>query len=95
MKIHDKIKMKDRINILKWIFQKRRLLKELNDLREHNRKLSETKMVLDQREKMMILDAICCDEYKSKVQNPATPTHIRQIYRGLLAKFRSYVREER
>lgn len=89
MKIRAKIKMKDlKINIFKWIFQKRQLLKNLNEL-------SLSKIILSQREAVMILDAICCDEYKSKVQNPATPVLIRQIYRGLLAKFRSYVREER
>lgn len=82
-----------KINIFKWIFQKRRLLRELNDLRTHNRKLTETKMVLDQREKIMILDALLCDEYAGKVRIPATKHFIRKIYKGLLAKFRFGIKE--
>ena len=82
-----------RVNFLKWIFQKRRLLKELNDLSEHNRKLSETKMLLDQREKIMILDALLCDEYSGKIRIPATKHFIRKIYRGLLAKVKSGIKE--
>ena len=77
-------------NIFKWIFRKRRLI---NELREHNRKLSETKMVLDQREKIMILDALLCDEYSGKIQVPATPHFIRKMYRGLLAKVRAGIKE--
>ena len=82
-----------KVSIFKWIFQKRRLLKELNDLRAHNTKLTETKMVLDQREKIMILDALLCDEYSGKIRIPATKHFIRKIYRGLLAKFRSCIKE--
>jgi len=82
-----------KVNIFKWIFQKGRLLKELNDLKEHNRKLSETKMVLNQRERIMVLDALLCDEYKDKVRAPATKHFIRKIYRGLLAKFKAHVKE--
>ncbi len=82
-----------KVNVFKWIFQKRRLLKELNDLRTHNRKLSETKMVLGQRERIMLLDALVCDEYKDKIRNPETPHFIRLIYRGLLVKFRAEIKE--
>ena len=82
-----------KINIFKWIFHKRRLLKELNDLRAHNRKLTETKMVLDQREKIMILDALLCDEYSGKIRIPATKRFIRNVYKGLLAKFRFSIKE--
>ena len=79
-----------KIKISKWFFRKRRLI---NELRAHNRKLSETKMVLDQRERIMILDALLCDEYSGKVQVPATKHFIRKIYRGLLAKFRANIKE--
>ena len=82
-----------KVNIFEWIFQKRRLLKELNDLRAHNRKLSETKIVLDQRERIMILDALLCDEYSGKIQIPATKRFIRNIYKGLLIKFRVQIKE--
>ena len=82
-----------KVNIFRWIFLKRQLLKELNDLRDHNRKLSETKMVLDQREKIMVLDALLCNQYKSKIQNPATKHFIRMTYRGLLAKVKSGIKE--
>ena len=82
-----------KVNIFIWILHKRRLLKELSDLKEHNRKLSETKMVLDQREKIMILDALLCDEYSGKVQNPATKHFIRKIYRKLLPKVRACIKE--
>ena len=81
-----------KINISKWFFRKRRLIKEL---REHNRKLSETKMVLNQRERIMILDALLCDEYKDKVREPKTPRFIRIVYRGLLAKFKANIKEGR
>jgi hypothetical protein len=82
-----------KVNIFIWILHKRRLLKELNDLRAHNRKLSETKMVLDQRERIMLLDALICDEYKDKVREPKTPRFIRITYSGLLAKFRACIKE--
>ena len=82
-----------KVNIFMWILHKRRLLKELNDLRAHNRKLSETKMVLDQRERIMILDALLCDEYSGKIRIPATKRFIRDIYKGLLAKFRFGIKE--
>ena len=86
--------MKDllKINIFKWVFQKKRILKELNSLKKHNRELSRSKVVLSQREGVMILDAICCDEYKAKVQAPDTRAFVRQIYRGLLAKFRAFIK---
>lgn len=77
-------------NIFKWIFRKQRLI---NELKEQNRKLSETKMVLDQREKIMILDALLCDEYSNKIRAPATKHFIRKIYRGLLAKVRACIKE--
>ena len=77
-------------NIFKWIFRKRRLI---NELKEHNRKLSETKMVLDQRERIMILDSLLCDEYSDKIRNPATKHFIRKTYRGLLAKVKSGIKE--
>ena len=83
-----------KVNIFRWIFHKRPLLKELNDLRTHNRKLTETKMVLDQREKIMILDALLCDEYSGKVRIPATKHFIRKIYRRLLAKVRACIKED-
>ncbi|MCK4792081.1 MAG: hypothetical protein KAV87_50600 [Desulfobacteraceae bacterium] len=83
-----------KVSIFKWILQKPRLLKELNDLREHNKKLSEIKMVLDQREKIMILDALLCDEYSGKIRIPATKHFIRKIYRGLLAKVRACIKED-
>ena len=83
-----------KVNLFKWVFQKGRLLKELNDLREHNRKLTETKMVLDQREKIMVLDALLCDEYSGKIRIPATKHFIRKIYRGLLAKVRACIKED-
>ena len=81
-----------KINISKWFFRKRRLI---NELREHNRKLSETKMVLDQRERIMILDALICDEYRDKIREPKTPHFIRKMYRGLLAKFKANIKEGR
>ena len=81
-----------KINISKWFFRKRRLI---NELRAHNRKLSETKMVLNQRERIMLLDALLCDEYKDKVREPKTPRFIRIVYRGLLAKFRANIKEGR
>ena len=79
-----------KLNIFKWIFRKRRLI---NELKEQNRKLSETKMVLDQREKIMILDALLCDEYSAKIRAPATKHFIRKVYRGLLAKVRACIKE--
>ena len=83
-----------KVNIFKWILHKRQLLKELSDLRAHNKKLTETKMVLDQREKIMILDALLCDEYSGKIRVPATKHFIRKIYKGLLAKVRSCIKED-
>lgn len=79
-----------KVNISKWFFRKRRLI---NELRVHNRKLSETKMVLNQRERIMLLDALICDEYKGKVREPKTPRFIRIVYRGLLAKFKANIKE--
>ncbi len=79
-----------KVNISKWFFRKRRLI---NELRAHNRKLSETKMVLGQRERIMILDALLCDEYKDKIREPKTPRFIRMVYIGLLAKFKANIKE--
>ena len=81
-----------KLNIFNRIFRKQRLI---NELKEHNRKLSETKMVLNQRERIMLLDALVCDEYKNKIQDPLTPHFIRKMYRGLLAKFRANIKEGR
>lgn len=81
-----------RVSIFKWILQKRRLLKEFNELRAHNRKLSGTKMVLNQRERIMILDALLLDEHKFKVE-VAHKYFIRKMYLGLLAKFKAGIKE--
>lgn len=67
--------------------------KKWRKVKEHNKKLSKTKMVLDQREKVMILDSLLCDEYKDKVREPKTPHFIRLKYRGLLAKFKASIKE--
>ena len=65
----------------------------MNNLKAHNRNLSKTKMVLNQRERIMLLDALVCDEYKDKIRDPITPHFIRKMYRGLLAKFRACIKE--
>ena len=82
-----------KINLFKWVFHKKRLLKNLNDLKKQNKELSLTKIILTQRERIMVLDSLLCDEYKDKVRAPATKHFIRKIYRGLMAKLRAHIKE--
>lgn len=83
------------MNVFAWIFQKKRTEKWIAGLVKSHKKLQETKMVLTQFEKKMILDALTCDEYEGKLHTPATRAFIRSIYRDLKIKIDLSIKEEK
>ena len=43
---------------------------------------------LSSDERKLIILALCCPQIKESIQIPATPRHVRDIWRGLLEKLR-------
>jgi len=43
---------------------------------------------LNSEERTLIMVALTCEQVKSSIQLPATPRHVRDIWRGLLEKLR-------
>lgn len=77
------------MKIIERIFRRKELksLRDKNNLLcQMNNELIKSKIVLGSREKKMLLDALLCDEYKAKVQDPKTNRFIRDIYRALKTK---------
>lgn len=50
-------------------------------------------MALNGREKRMILNALDSSQYKARVQDPKTKFFIRVIYRNLITKIKSSIKE--
>lgn len=56
-------------------------------------KLCESKIVLNQRERVMILDALCCDEYVDKKSVPKAGWQVREVYKNLKKKILITIKE--
>ena len=83
------------MNIFAWVWHKKRTERWIEGLKKSHKKLQETKMVLSQFEKKMILDALTCDEYEGKLHTPATKAFIRSIYRDLKIKIGLSIKEDK
>lgn len=87
---------KGKIGLIEKIFRRKELYfqrGELAGLYETINKLCESKIILNQRERVMLLDALCCDEYADKVAEPKTKYFVRKIYKNLKEKIRITIKE--
>lgn len=82
------------MNIFAWVFQKRKTENWIRELTKSHGELMKTKMVLNDYEKKMLLDALKCDEYEGKISEPKTKAFIREIYKKLKIKIWLSMKEE-
>ena len=74
------------MNIFAWVFQKKKTEKWIRELTKSHGELMKSKIVLDDFERKMIMDALKCDEYKRKMSEPKVKAFIRGIYKKLKIK---------
>lgn len=87
---------KGKIGLIEKIFRRKELYflrGETVGLYKTVDKLCESKIILNQRERVMLLDALCCDEYVDKVSTPKTKYFIRKIYKNLKEKIKITIKE--
>ena len=81
------------MNIFSWIIHKKRTERWIVELTKSHGKLMKSKIVLDDFERKMLLDALTCDEYEGKMFEPKVKAFIRAIYKNLKIKIGLGVRE--
>jgi len=87
---------KEKTSLIEKIFRRKELYflrGEVSALYTTVNKLCESKIVLNQYERVMILDALCCKEYEDKVAEPKTRRFIREIYKDLKEKIKITIKE--
>ena len=68
------------LNLFEIVFRRNELRTLREKVQEHE---SGDKFVLSSNERLLILDALCNDYYKAKVENPKTKYYIRQLYKNI------------
>lgn len=81
------------MNIFAWIFRKKRTERWIAELTKSHGELMKSKIVLDDFERKMLLDALTCDEYEGKMFEPKVKAFIRAIYKNLKIKIGEGIRE--
>lgn len=83
------------MNIFAWVFQKRKTERWIEELTKSHGALMKSKIVLDDFERKMIMDALTCNEYKGKMSEPKVKAFIRAIYKKLKIKIWLGIKEEK
>lgn len=81
------------MNIFAWVFRKKKTEKWIVELTKSHGELMKSKIVLNDDERKMLLDALMCDEYEGKMFEPKVKAFIRAVYKNLKIKIGLGVRE--